>query len=87
MFPLLKVRAWNPCACFKLFALKVTLWRNRNTAKELLVEISQCLPIFGDEVGMNVFSRKAHVLSLTSYSPYKAIFDFNGTGSSYRWVL
>ncbi len=49
-----QVRARDPGPSFEFYTLKITLRWHGNAAKHVLVEAGKRLPIFGDEIGVNV---------------------------------
>jgi hypothetical protein len=46
--------------CFELFSLEIAFWRNGDAAKDLLVKVSQQLPILSDKIGVNIFRGNSH---------------------------
>ena len=50
----LQRRIGDAGSCFQFRPCEVTLWWHRLTAKDRLIEVRQCSPITGYEVGMNI---------------------------------
>lgn len=48
------MRLWDAGPSFEFYTLKIALRRYGNAAKHVLVEAGKRLPIFGDEIGMDV---------------------------------
>jgi hypothetical protein len=57
------MRAWNPGSRFEFLALEVAFWRNGDASKDVLVEVGQRAPIFGDQICVSIFRTNIHSLS------------------------